>query len=71
MPGLYALGTYQVEQHEIEAENGTENQKGQNEDDEEEKVNAPPFSRKGTLRLMQARPNEDGKIDMYVCHSRC
>lgn len=59
MPGLFALGTYQVQQHEIEAENGE-----QNEDEGEEMVNAPPFSRKGTLRLMQAKPNEEGKIDM-------
>jgi hypothetical protein len=58
------LGTYQVQQHEIEAENGASKE---DDEEEEEKVNAPPFSRKGTLRLMQARPNdEEGRIDMYV-----
>ncbi|PWN37658.1 WD40 repeat-like protein [Meira miltonrushii] len=59
VPGLFALGTYQVDQHEIEEADGI-----QNEDDGEEKVNAPPFSRKGTLRLMQAKANESGMIDV-------
>lgn len=75
---MFALGTYQVQQDEIKgvevADNSKKvqniNDRDNNDDDDddetEEKVNAPPFSRKGTLRLMQATPNEKGRIDVCV-----
>lgn len=51
LPGLFALGTYQVE-------------KDQTVDSAGATLEAPPITRSGMLRLMQADFDEDGRCDV-------
>lgn len=58
--GLFALGTYQVNQH--------EEQKSTTEDaeDEQQSSSSPEYSRKGTLRLKRVKTEPDGSLTRSV-----
>ncbi|CAO1628318.1 unnamed protein product [Parajaminaea phylloscopi] len=66
--GLFALATYQVDQHEVDAElkNDDTVETGESRDAESPSASSPPYSRKGLVRIYQADVDEHGLLSSSV-----